>query len=347
MYAPAAPVIWIETTRLGQCSGMTPEARVWRRSSSDANLPARNGTVRQPLLFVASTALLAVLLLLAAGVAAPATGTTTCDATPVHFTPGDARGLSNVPWVKVGKAFRAYLFFYPPELADGRVNRASGTVIYTDGGTSAFSTKILWVAQRPRARGAVVAGQQLDGSGRFTQHLSRAGAGEFPSIIRLPAAGCWKVTVRSGRSRASIVVQAIDAPEAFSCDSTPVIRSGETPWLRATPRSTGITGTIFYPLPRDASGATIYPNGQAPSGAVTKILWRVPDRTAASVLRVRAQRLDVGAAVPPQEFPSANDSSPGAAFPSVIDVSTTGCWLLTVRSGRAAGVVVVNSIPSA
>jgi hypothetical protein len=25
MYAPAAPVIWIETTRLGQCSAVTPE----------------------------------------------------------------------------------------------------------------------------------------------------------------------------------------------------------------------------------------------------------------------------------------------------------------------------------
>jgi hypothetical protein len=115
--------------------------------------------VRTLLLSVASTALLAVLSLLAAGVATSATGTATCDAAPVHFTAGGARGLSNVPWVKVGRAFRAYLFFYAAELADGRVNQASGTVIYTGGGSSAFSAKILWVAQRSSARGAVVTGR--------------------------------------------------------------------------------------------------------------------------------------------------------------------------------------------
>lgn len=308
--------------------------------------------MRTLLLPVASTVLLAALSLLAAGVAAPATGTMTCDATPVHFTAGGTRGLSNVPWVKVGRAFRAYLFFYAAELADSRVNQASGTVIYTGGGTSAFSTKILWVAHHP-SPSAIVTGQQLDGSGRFTQHLSRAGGGQFPSIIRVPAAGCWKLIVRSGRSRASIVVQAIDPPGAFSCESSPLLRDspspigGNTPWLRATPRSAGITGSIFYPLPSDAASATIYPNRQAPNDANTKILWKVPEKTAGSVLSVRAQRLDAAAEVPPRIFPSAGDSYPGRSFPSGIDVSSTGCWLLTVRSGKAAGVVVVNSIPSA
>jgi hypothetical protein len=308
--------------------------------------------VRTLLLSVASTALLSALSLLVTSVATPATGTTTCDATPVHFTAGGARGLSNVPWVRVGSAFRAYLFFYAAELADGRVNQSPGTVIYTGGGTSAFSTKILWVPQHP-SPSAVVTGQQLDGSGRFTQNLSRAGGGEFPSIIQVPTAGCWKLSVRSGRSRASIVVQAIDPPGVFSCDSTPVLREspspigGNIPWLRATPRAAGITGTIFYPLPSDAAGATIYPNKQAPDNANTKILWKVPEKTAGSVLSVRAQRLDSAAAVPLQDFPSARDSFPGTSFPSGIDVSSTGCWLLIVRSGKAAGVVVVNSIPSA
>jgi hypothetical protein len=270
----------------------------------------------------------------------------------VHFTAGGARGLSNVPWVKVGRGFRAYLFFYAAELADGRVNHASGTVIYTGGGTNVFSTKILWVAQRSSAR-AVVTGRRLDGNGRFTQHLSRAGKGQFPSIIHVPAAGCWKLNVRSGRSHASIVVRAIEPPGAFSCDSTPVLRhspspiGGNIPWLRATPRSTGITGTIFYRLPADATGATIYPNRQAPDNATTKILWKAPDKTAGPVLSVRAQRLDAAAAMPLQKFRSAGDSFPGASFPSVIDVSSTGCWLLTLRSGKAAGVVVVNSVPSA
>ena len=300
--------------------------------------------------YVASTALLVAPSLLAAGVATPASGTATCAAAPVHFAAG-AAGVSNVPWVKVGRAFRAYLFFYAAELADGRVNQAPGAVIYTGGGTSAFATKILWTGRRSSAR-ATLTGRQFDGSGRFTQHLRRAAGAGFPSIVRVPAAGCWRLNIRSGRSHASIVVQAIDPPRAFSCDATPLLRDspdptgGNLPWLRATPQSSGIAGTIFYPLPAEAAGATIYPNQQAPDNATTKILWNVPRKTAASVLTVRAQRLDAGMAVPPQRFPPASDSS-GASFPSIVDVSSTGCWLLTLRSGKAAGVVVVNSIPAA
>ncbi len=69
--------------------------------------------------------------------------------TPVHFTAGGARGLSNVPWVKVGRAFRAYLFFYAAELADGRVTGPPEPSSDTGGGTSVFSTKILWVVTAP------------------------------------------------------------------------------------------------------------------------------------------------------------------------------------------------------
>jgi len=113
-----------------------------------------------------------------------------------------------------------------------------------------------------------------------------------------------------------------------------------------TPASSGITGTIFYPLPPGAAGLTIYPHRQAPKDADTKILWEVPRGKAGRALVVRAQRLDASAAVPPQKFPAATGSSAGALFPSGIDVSSTGCWLLTVRSGKAAGVVVADSIPA-
>jgi hypothetical protein len=296
-------------------------------------------------------ALLAALSLLAAGVATPAVDGTSCEATPVHFTAGGARGLSGVPWVRSGRAFRGFLFSYASELADGRVNQSSGAVLYTRGGTRAFSTKILWVADRPRAT-AIIRGRQLDGSSRFSQKLSRAGGGGFPSIIRIPAAGCWKLAIRSGPSHGSIVVRAIDPPDLFSCDSTPVhhdspSRSGDTvPWLRATPVSSGITGTVFYPLPPGVPGLTIYPHRQAPKNADTKILWEVPRGKAGRGLVIRAQRLDASAAVPPQKFPAATGSSAGTLFPSGIDVSSTGCWLLTVRSGKAAGIVVANSIPT-
>jgi hypothetical protein len=73
----------------------------------------------------------------------------------------------------------------------------------------------------------------------------------------------------------------------------------------------------------------------------------VPNRTAGATLVVRALRLDAPGVMAPQSFPSARDGYPGVSFPSGIDVSSTGCWLLTIRSGKAAGVAVFNSVPTA
>jgi hypothetical protein len=182
-----------------------------------------------------------------------------CSASPVRYDAGGTGGLSTIPWVTLGKAGRAYLFFYGAELADGRVNQSLSVVIYTGGGTSAFSTKILWAPTHP-GRGAVVTATRLDEPGSFTQQLSASGRA-FPSIVNVPTAGCWRLTLRTGKTRASMVVNAVDPPATLSCDATPVLRTpspirGPEPWLTATPASAGITGTIFY-QPADASTAVI------------------------------------------------------------------------------------------
>jgi hypothetical protein len=285
--------------------------------------------------------------------ARPASGAredVTCRATQVHYTAGQKGGLSPVPWVKLGRAGRAYLFFYGSELADGRVNRSPGAVIYTHGGTGTFSTKILW-APAHAGRGARVSATRVGGAGSFTLRLKRAGQ-VYPSVVSIPAAGCWKLTLSNGKSRAAIVVRAVDPPPTPACDATPVRRDapdpggGQAPWIRATPRAAGITGTLFYSLPADSSGAVIYPNGQAPGNAETKILWEVPDRAAGRSLVVSARRLDAPGLVARQVFPAAHDSSPGVPFPSSVDVPSTGCWLLTVRTGKAAAIAVFRSIPA-
>jgi hypothetical protein len=69
----------------------------------------------------------------------------------------------------------------------------------------------------------------------------------------------------------------------------------------------------------------------------TKILWKVPTQKAGTTLVVRALRLDAPDAMPAQSFRRAYDACPGTSFPSGIDVSSRGCWLLTIRSGKAAG----------
>ena len=275
-----------------------------------------------------------------------------CASALVHYQAPSAAGLSRTPWVSGGGKANAYLLYYGAALADSRVNQSDGAVIYTEGGTATVATKILWLVRQPGPH-AVVTGKRLDAPGAFTQRLQRTSTGRFQTIVRIPTAGCWQLIVRTTTTRVSAVFEAVDPPSAFSCDATPIRRDSpdpigrDIPWLVATPRSAGITGTIFYRLPADASGAVIYPNKQAPENGNTKILWKVTAKAAGAPLFVLASRLDAPGAMPPQTFDPASDNSPGVSFPSGVDVSSTGCWLLTVRSGRAAGAVVVQSIPPA
>lgn len=278
--------------------------------------------------------------------------TMACASTLVHYQAPSAAGLSRAPWVSEGRKANAYLLYYDAVLADGRVNQSDGAVIYAGGSAASLSTKVLWVVQ-PSGVQAVMTGKRLDALGTFTQRLQRVASGRFQTSVRIPTAGCWQLTVQTATTRASAVFEAVDPPSVFSCDATPIRRDSpdpigrEIPWLAVTPSSAGITGTIFYRLPADASGAVIYPKKQAPGNGDTKILWKVPAKLAGAPLIVLASRLDAPGTMPPQLFDPASDNSPGVSFPSGINVSSTGCWRLTVRSGRAAGAVVVQSIPPA
>jgi hypothetical protein len=315
---------------------------------------AAQGNVNKAALGRAVTVTLAMTAFAAMATRGHAAGSETmpCASALVHYQAPLATGLLRTPWVTTGAKANAYLLYYDAALADSRVNQSDSAVIYTRGGTATLSTRILWVVQQSAAH-ASVTGTRLDAPGTFTQPLQRISTLRFQTAVRIPTAGCWQLTLRTPTARASAVVEAIDPPPAFSCDATPVRRDSpdpigiDSPWLIATPSSAGITGTIFYRLPADASAMVIYPHQQAPENGNTKILWKVAARAAGAPLVVLASRLDAPGTMPPQLFDRAFDSSPGVSFPSGINVSSTGCWLLTVRSGRAAGVVVVQSIPPA
>ena len=286
----------------------------------------------------------------AGGHHAAGSATMPCASALVHYQTSLATGLSRTPWVSAGGKANGYLLYYGTALADSRVNQSDGAVIYTRGSTATVPTKILWAIRQSRPR-AVLTAKRLDAPGAFTQRLQRVATGRFQTIVRIPTAGCWQLTLRTATTRASAVFEAVDPPSVFSCDATPIRRDSpdpigrEIPWLVATPTSAGITGTIFYRLPADATGVVIYPNKRAPENGNTKILWKVTAKAVGAPLVVLASRLDAPGTMPPQVFDPASDSSPGVSFPSGINVSSTGCWLLTVRSGRAAGAVVVQSIP--
>ncbi|HEU0303727.1 MAG TPA: hypothetical protein VFR32_04025 [Gaiellaceae bacterium] len=92
-----------------------------------------------------------------------------------------------------------------------------GALLYVGGKTpSGGNTKVLWRA-RPLGGTLVVSGSRLDGVGAFRQEFKGAGGpqpGYWPSIVVVPEAGCWLLTVRivGQTGAAGIVVTRVVAP---------------------------------------------------------------------------------------------------------------------------------------
>jgi hypothetical protein len=159
----------------------------------------------------------AVALGAAAAVVHPGAGkepTSPCSSTTVHYTATKV----GTPWIAAGRAFTGNVFYYSQIAGDGRVNQSDGLVGY-----AGVPGKVLWVPRNRRRAGAtlVVTARQLDGDGAFTQRLRAASGRQFPSRLTVPAAGCWRLILRSGRVSSSVVVQAVAPPSEPRCDPTP------------------------------------------------------------------------------------------------------------------------------
>jgi hypothetical protein len=73
-----------------------------------------------------------------------------------------------------------------------------GALLYAGGRTpTGGNTKVLWQGRRLGGT-LVVNGSRLDGEGAFRQEFKGAGGqpGYWPSIVVVPEAGCWLLTVR-------------------------------------------------------------------------------------------------------------------------------------------------------
>ena len=277
-----------------------------------------------------------------------------CDATPVHFgrAPASDAGLRQLPWIAAGRngsRVVGYLFYYLSIFGDARVNGSDGLTIYAGGsGPGGVAMKILWAPRRTRAT-LRISGRRLDGPGSLVQTLPQASGRMFPSIIRIPQVGCWRLTIGTGKRRATVTVAAVAPPVAQPCDPTPVYRTtphprfGDVTWMPATPRSSRIAAVVFVGTVPGADSAVVYSGG--PTGHGDKYMWWAPHP--AETMTIGASRLDGVGSFRVVAHQAYGQTPPvqGPVFPSTIDVPAPGCWLLTLRTGTYGAAVVFKALP--
>jgi hypothetical protein len=136
-----------------------------------------------------------------------------CPMTVVHHTPrqGAEASIRSVPWVAakpVSSQIVGHLFYYAVPGVSRRRQRSSGLRMSPGGvvpGSGGAHTKILWIDYSGRSRGAMeIAGQRLDAPGEFHQSFSVLG----PSNIDVPSRGCWRLTLHTRTTTASITLLA-------------------------------------------------------------------------------------------------------------------------------------------
>jgi hypothetical protein len=287
-----------------------------------------------------------------------------CEASRVHYERNREAGsrLTELPWIAGGRGksrIVGYLFYYGTSvLEDNRFNRSPGVAIPV-GGTipagdpsAAASAKILWITQGKASRRLLILGRRLDGPGAFRHTEQAASSGSFPSIIELPSAGCWRLTLRTGSVVATIALRAVELSAQPACEPTPVRhdpnpRLGNGRWIELTPPSAGLYAIGSVSTDPGGTEASIYPGSFYPGGKGTKIMWvpTHPERIGLS-LAITGMRLDGPGDFRLSKRVAYGFTPPlvGPLFPSIINIPSPGCWLLTLRTGRTAGIAVFRAL---
>lgn len=142
----------------------------------------------------------------------PAVAAARCNASTVHYQPAAQapRGVAG-PWIaSTGSAFRGYLFYLgsTPWFRE----RPRGAHIFTSKAAVSVNPKVLWIARPGSGASVTITGTRLDAPGSFGARYPGVGGAQYPSFVRVPAAGCWRVTLRSGSLRGSVTFVASDTP---------------------------------------------------------------------------------------------------------------------------------------
>ncbi len=135
-----------------------------------------------------------------------------CAATPVHGEPLPKSGsLSPLKWVQATPhkaGIVGMLFAYDASIAGDPPHFA----LWAGGKAPppGPNQKILWIVRNTHAYGSlVVRGIELGGMDAFRQSFSTVGGREYPSIVVIPSAGCWRLDVSNGGAKGTLVVQAV------------------------------------------------------------------------------------------------------------------------------------------
>jgi hypothetical protein len=136
-----------------------------------------------------------------------------CPMSHVHYAPypGVEPGLGDVPWVSTAPdgRFKAHLFFYDPGLFPWAREHLVGARIFTTRKPRRINPKVLWITRaKGYAQTLTIQGQRLDATGSFSE--TYRGFGDYPSYVKVPAPGCWRVTVTTGRVTGRVVFSATD-----------------------------------------------------------------------------------------------------------------------------------------
>lgn len=258
-----------------------------------------------------------------------------CLGTAVHF----GLGPLEVPWLRSGKVTANLSYYVGPTTMDGRVNQSDLATIHVG-----RPSRIVWTIRGRRPASVSVRAERLGAAGAVVRRVKAS------STLSLPAEGCWRLTVRSGKDRGVFVVRALNPPDEQFCEPSPVYRSlphpryGNVTWLPATPRRSEIAAVLFVSTLPDVDRAVIYAGGRAPEGWSTKFLWSSP--RSRGDLELVGRRLD-GAGSFRVWLHSASSTDPpvtGDIYPSIVNIPTAGCWGLTLRSPTVAGLAVFQAV---
>jgi hypothetical protein len=186
-------------------------ARAWA-ARCDRQRSRRQRRLALVVACTAAASFLAVAQLAQGGRAVPGVS---CPVSHVRYAPDSSveGGLRLGPWIATTPAgtLHAHLFFYGATPWAKR--HLLGARIFTTAKSRRVNPKVLWTSH---GRGAgstlLIAGMRIDGPGWFSDRYSRASGNQFPSYVKVPAAGCWRVTVKTGTLVGKVTFAAVDSP---------------------------------------------------------------------------------------------------------------------------------------